>query len=184
MSSLTIKKGRLLIAEPALTGDISFNRAVVLMVDHNPEGSVGFILNKALDTTLADLVPEVKTDFRLYNGGPVDQDNLYFLHKIPDRLPGSFEIADGIFWGGDFELLLEELKNGTIKPDEIKFFLGYSGWMPQQLDSEIKANSWIIFENDYNVFNVDSAVFWKEKMKELGGDYLIWSNAPENPNYN
>lgn len=174
----------MLIAEPALTGDISFNRSVVILADHNPSGSVGFILNKTLDYSLADLIPEVKTDFKIYNGGPVEQDNLYFLHKIPERLPGSIKIADGIFWGGDFEVLIKELENNTIAEDEIKFFLGYSGWMPQQLDEEISAKSWILIENHYDVITADSASFWKEKMVELGGDYLIWSNAPENPSYN
>jgi len=75
------KKGHLLIAEPSILGDVSFNRSVILLADHNEEGSIGFILNKPLDYTINDLIPEIEGAFKIYNGGPVEQDNLYFIHK-------------------------------------------------------------------------------------------------------
>jgi len=184
LTFITPKKGRLLIAEVSLTGDLSFNRAVVLLVEHNADGSMGFILNKELPFPLSDLLPDIDKDFKVYKGGPVDQDKLFYVHKIPDRLPGSIEIDEGIFWGGDFEILHKALQSGSINPREIKFFLGYSGWMPDQLDYEIKSESWILFENKYDIITADSTSFWKEKLEELGGDYLIWANSPENPNFN
>lgn len=184
MTSAELKKGRLLIAEVALTGDMSFSRSVVFLAEYNKEGAVGFILNKTLDFTLPDLLQGIQTDFTIFKGGPVDQDNLYYLHKIPDRLPGSLKIADGLYWGGDFKVLYEALKAGEIAKDEIMFFMGYSGWMPQQLEVEIENGSWLIFENNYDILTVDSSSFWKEKMEELGGEYLLWSNSPEDPRYN
>jgi putative transcriptional regulator len=69
------KKGDLLIAEPSIIGDMSFNRSIVLLADHNNEGSIGFIINKPLEYTISDLVPEVEAPFKVYNGGPVEQDN-------------------------------------------------------------------------------------------------------------
>mgnify|MGYP003637528589 CR=1 FL=1 len=83
------KKGDLLIAEPAIIGDVSFNRSIVLLADHTDEGSIGFILNKPLEYTINDLVPEIEATFKVYNGGPVEQDNLYFIHKIPNLIPNT-----------------------------------------------------------------------------------------------
>lgn len=185
---LTLKpaKGHLLVAEPSIIGDISFNRSVVLLADHTESGSIGFILNKVLDFTLQDLVPEIKGNFKVFNGGPVEQDNLYFIHKVPDLIPDSIEIASGIYWGGNFEAVKALIDKGLITESEIKFFLGYSGWDHDQLMEELNAHSWIIVENneDKEVINRRARTFWKDKMKQLGGSYLIWSNAPENPSYN
>ncbi|GGD04974.1 YqgE/AlgH family protein [Hyunsoonleella pacifica] len=186
MTSTTPKKGDLLIAEPAIIGDVSFNRSIVLLADHSEEGSIGFILNKPLEYTIKDLIPEVEAPFKVYNGGPVEQDNLYFIHKVPNLIPNSIEISLGIFWGGDFKKAAELITNNTISENDIRFFLGYSGWDSNQLESELKANSWVVSENIYKkkIIEKDYASFWKEKMLELGGEYSIWSNAPENPNYN
>ncbi|HQV36348.1 MAG: YqgE/AlgH family protein [Flavobacterium sp.] len=186
MISEIIKKGHLLIAEPSILGDLSFNRSVILLADHNAEGSVGFILNKPLDYSVNDLVPEVDATFTIYNGGPVEQDNLYFIHNIPELIPNSVEISNGIFWGGDFEKTRDLINNGSINKDNIRFFLGYTGWDANQLESEMNANSWILIENSYknNILKKSSSDFWKEQIMELGGEYLIWSNAPENPMLN
>ena len=183
MISEILKKGQLLIAEPSLIGDTSFNRSVILLADHNNEGSVGFIINKPLRYSIKDLVPEIHANFRIYNGGPVEQDNLYFIHNVPDLIPESIEISNGIFWGGNFELTAELINTGIIKKNNIRFFLGYTGWDAQQIEDEIQTNSWIISENysKNKIIGKSSNNFWKEKILELGGDYLIWSNAPENP---
>jgi len=183
MTSEKLKKGQLLIAEPSIIGDLSFNRSVILLADHNKEGSVGFIMNKPLKYTINDLVPDVEANFKIYNGGPVEQDNLYFIHNIPDLIPNSVEISSGIFWGGDFELTKNLINNGEIKKDNIRFFLGYTGWEAQQLENEMRSNSWILMENLYKnkIIGKSTTDFWKEKILELGGEYIIWSNAPENP---
>jgi len=134
MIGLKPKKGKLLIAEPSLTGDVSFNRSVVLLAEHNDEGSVGFILNKPLNYSMNDLVEEIEMPFPVFNGGPVEQDNLYFIHKVPDLIPNSVEISDGIYWGGDFEITVTLVNSGKISQNDIRFFLGYSGWASLQLD--------------------------------------------------
>jgi len=180
------KKGKLLIAEPTLTGDVSFNRSVVLLAEHNHEGSVGFILNKPLDYTINDIISEITLPFKVFNGGPVEQDNLYFIHKVPQLIDDSIEISDGIFWGGNFGKTVELINKGIITEQDIRFFLGYSGWGSSQLDEELSSKSWVVVQNEYesNILEKCSIAFWKEKMVELGGDYLLWSNAPENPSLN
>lgn len=180
------QKGNLLIAEPTLTGDVSFNRSVVLLAEHNQEGSVGFILNKPLNYSMTDLVEEIQVPFPVFNGGPVEQDNLYFIHKVPHLITNSVEISDGIYWGGDFEITVSLINQHKISQNDIRFFLGYSGWASLQLDQELLSKSWIVVSNDYesDIIRKSTQAFWREKMMELGGDYLLWSNAPENPSLN
>jgi len=186
MININPKKGHLLIAEPSILGDVSFNRSVILLADHNDEGSVGFILNKPLDYTISDLLPEIEIPLPVYNGGPVEQDNLYFIHKIPKLIPESVEISNGIFWGGDFSSVIQLINDRELNEKDIRFFLGYSGWDSNQLVTELIANTWIVTENIYenSIIEKIDDTFWKEKMLELGGDYSIWSNAPEDPSFN
>lgn len=186
MKELNPQKGSLLVAEPSIIGDISFNRSVILLSHHTSSGSVGFILNKLLDVTLDELIPEVNIEFKLYNGGPVEQDNLYFIHKVPDLIPGSVEISNGIYWGGSFKAIIELINERQISENEIKFFLGYSGWDGKQLEDELKSDAWLVAEEvNYNqVLIAKDSIFWKNEIQKIGGQYLIWQNAPENPNYN
>jgi len=116
----------------------------------------------------------------------VEQDNLYFIHKVPHLIANSVEISDGIYWGGDFETAVELINNTTISENDIRFFLGYSGWSSLQLDEELYSKSWIVIDNEHQSEIIRKApiAFWKENMIQLGGDYLLWSNAPENPSLN
>lgn len=186
MASEKLKKGQLLIAEPSIVGDISFNRSVILLADHNKKGSVGFIINKPLKYTINDLVPEIKTSFKIYNGGPVEQDNLYFIHNIPDLIPNSIEISNGIYWGGEYETTKNLINSGKITKNNIRFFLGYTGWEEDQLESEMEDSLWILTKNNYKnkIIGKSASQFWKKQIMELGGDYLLWSNAPKNPSLN
>ena len=186
MISTLPKKGHLLVAEPSTLGDVSFNRSVVLLAEHNDKGSIGFILNKPLNYTINDLLPEIEASFKIYNGGPVEQDNLYFIHNIPDIIPNSVEISNGIYWGGDFETTKQLINKGKITKNHIRFFLGYSGWSVNQVEMEMQENSWIVAENTLKnkLLSKESTLFWKEKIIEQGGEYVLFSNAPENPMLN
>ena len=177
------EKGHLLISEPSIIGDLSFNRSVILLADHNHLGSVGFILNKPLAFCLKDIIANTSSEFVIYNGGPVEQDNLYYIHKIPHLIPNSLEIGNGMFWGGNFEVALQLINSEEITENDIRFFLGYSGWEEHQLQNELKYNTWLVSENIYQsqIIAKCCSTFWRDKMLELGDNYSIWSNAPENP---
>lgn len=183
---LDIKKGQLLIAEPSIIGDVSFNRSIILLADHGLEGSIGFIMNKPLKYRLDDLIPEIDSNFKVYNGGPVQQDNLYYIHSIPELIPNSIEISRGLYWSGNFDHVTKLISDHKIKENEIRFFLGYSGWDYEQLDSELSSNTWILTENSHqeDIIQAVDELFWKNKMVAMGDAYSIWSNAPENPIYN
>ena len=83
-----IKKGKLLISTPNILGDLYFNRSIIILTEVKDEEVVGFILNKCLDYSLSDLYKNVKNNkIKVHNGGPVNQDNLYFIHELSLSIP-------------------------------------------------------------------------------------------------
>ncbi len=117
--------------------------------------------------------------FYVYQGGPVEQDNLYFVHKVPELIPDSIEVANGIFWGGNFESLKDLLNNQDLKISDIRFFLGYSGWESSQLEEELKTILGLYQKITTQIFLLQTILqSWKNKLLEKGGKYKIWANAP------
>lgn len=175
-------KGKILISEPFLS-DYYFKRSVVLLAEHNEEGTFGLIINKPVDLILNDILHDFpEFDATVYLGGPVKTDSLYFIHTLGDRLENSLEILHGLYWGGDIELVKELIKLGKISPNEIKFFIGYSGWVSKQLEAELARNSWLVANIKANqVMNSDPNKLWDESLKKLGGDYAYWTNFPSDP---
>ena len=185
MTTLKPSKGKILVSEPSILNDKSFNRSVLYLSEYNEDGCIGFILNKPTDFVLNDLITEINCEFKIYNGGPVEQDNLYFIHRVPNLIPNSIEIDKELYWGGDFEILADLLNNNAIKPSEIRFFLGYSGWSINQLNDELNESTWAIVENNFpNILKLNCGDIWKNLMLKFGGEYQIWANAPKNPNLN
>lgn len=180
------KPGDLLISEPFLP-DPNFERSVVLLCEHNEQGSFGFVLNKSgllkVNDVLDDLEP-FQAD--LYVGGPVEQNTVHFVHRIPDQLSGGVPVADGIFWGGDFEEFAEEAQMGVLDPQNFRFFLGYSGWGEGQLEQELEQNSWLVFRGvrPEQVFDLPPDQLWKRVLEEMGGKYKMFANYPVDPRLN
>jgi len=183
---MKLNQGTLLVAEPSIIGDINFHRSVILLANHKEKASLGFILNKPFDFILKDILPEINSSIEVHYGGPVEPDNLYFIHNSPELITGSIKINEELYWGGNFEKVIELLNDESIGENNIRFFLGYSGWGENQLQNEIELNSWIIQENciGNKVININSESFWRKQIRSLGGPYLIWGNAPENPSHN
>ncbi|MFA7617017.1 MAG: YqgE/AlgH family protein [Moheibacter sp.] len=179
----TITKGNLLIAQPALF-DYTFNRTVVLLADHNESGSIGFILNKPTNQMLNSYVSELKSDSPVYEGGPVNTDNLYYVHKRPDLISESEHIFENLYWSGNYDDIRQSINRGLICHNEIRFYLGYSGWGENQLQTEVDDNAWIIVNEMVDVFGEWRNNLWKQQMRKLGGEHLIWLNTPADPNMN
>lgn len=178
-------RGTLLIANPFLK-DPNFSRSVIFLCEHKDEGSFGFVLNKRFPKTLSELVPELG-DFSLpvYQGGPVQGDTLHFLHQYPDLISGGEEVFKNVFWGGNFESLLINLKNNDIDSKHIRFFIGYSGWTEGQLDNELKEESWLtVSATQQLIFNTQPEDIWKNSLKHLGGNYEMMINFPLDPQLN
>ena len=177
--------GSLLISEPFLV-DSYFKRAVVLIGEHDEHGTVGFILNKPTDVKINDAVDDFPDfDTPLYFGGPVDTDSLFYIHTLGDRLKGAREIAKGIFWGGDYDQLKFLIDTKQINPHQIRFYAGYSGWEPKQLDVEIKEKSWLLSSATTQfTFSDESKSLWGQVLKSMGTEYAILANFPEDPSLN
>lgn len=176
-------KGKLLIAETTSYGDSFFSRTVILITEDKEEQIVGFVLNMGNEITLQDVFPEAKNNFILYSGGPVEQDNLYFLHNIDELKEKSVKITDGVYWGADFNSLAEIIESKKISRDQLRFLLGYSGWTKQQLEEEIENNYWAVIDNPFGkeILKKTPSTLWKELMNHLGDHHLLWANAPSDP---
>ena len=180
-----ITKGSILISEPFL-GDANFERTVILLCEHNENGSLGYILNKPTNVELATVVPDFE-QYKgvLYVGGPVAQNSVHFIHRSSYNLLDDIEIQDGIFWGGNFEELKTSIENGNINSNDIRFFVGYSGWGAGQLDAEIQNKSWIIGNaSSDELFDIEPAKFWREILKNMGGRFKALANYPIDPRLN
>ncbi len=177
--------GKLLIAEPFLD-DPYFKRSVVLLTEHNENGTIGFILNKPIEIKLKDAVGELPPiDSNIHLGGPVARETLHFLHTEGDLIDGSLEIMKGLFWGGNFETLKKLIELDKIKPEAVKFFVGYSGWEPKQLNKELELNSWIVLDGSVSdIMKRNTANLWKDILKEKGKEFGVIADFPEDPTMN
>lgn len=180
-----LAQGRLLISEPLMKDDF-FKRSVILLSEHDEKGSVGFILNKLTDLSLNEAVKDFPDfDAPLYFGGPVDSDMLFYIHKLGDKLKDSRQIADGIYWGGDYDQLKFLIDTHQVKPNEIRFYVGYSGWTPNQLENELKENSWVVGDSKIDfTFYEDAASLWSKVLRSMGKEYAMLANYPEDPSWN
>ncbi|HOO84351.1 MAG TPA: YqgE/AlgH family protein [Prolixibacteraceae bacterium] len=178
------EKGKILIAEPFLPGSY-FNRSIVFLVEHNANGSVGFILNKPVNFQINEFYKEFPNyNDKIYIGGPVNIESLFFIHKLGDRIKGSVPIINDLWWGGDFDDLKQLMNDGQITNNQIRFFLGYSGWDKGQLKEELKEDSWIVSDIAPNLVINGQNELWHDMVKSLGGKYRLWENFPENPGMN
>ena len=177
--------GILLIADPFLK-DPNFLRTVVFLCEHKEEGTFGFVLNRQYENTLDELIPELEGNkVPVYYGGPVQQDTIHFLHQYPDDVPGGIEVLKGVWWGGDFEKLVDLIQKGNIDFNRIRFFIGYSGWSGGQLITEMEEKTWLTVKATRKlVFHRNSDEIWKDSLKLLGGEYEMMINFPIDPQLN
>ena len=175
-----IKSGQILLAEPFMQ-DPYFRRAVVLLCEHHEEGSVGFILNKTIDMGVNDLIGDFpKFESEVFYGGPVQTDTLHYVHNVGDLLEESVRIADGVWWGGDFDKLKFLISSGLVEPHNIRFFVGYSGWTGGQLGEEMEYGSWVPAPLDANyVFKIKPIHLWRNVMYNKGDLYEIIADLPD-----
>jgi putative transcriptional regulator len=178
-------RGKILISEPFLYDD-TFGRSVVLLVDHTAGGSMGLVMNKILPLTLNRVIKEfgkVKEEIRVYKGGPIAPDTLFFIHTLP-QIPDSLTVSKGLYLNGNFNAVKDYVAEGNPVGGRIRFFLGYSGWEKDQLEQEIKGNTWLIGQGEIPELMDESVHIWKNALGKLGAKYETWSRFPEIPSLN
>jgi putative transcriptional regulator len=180
------KQGMVLISEPFLN-DTYFKRSVVLLTEHSEEGSVGFVLNKPVDLAVNDVLsdfPEVESGISI--GGPVNTNTIHYIHTLGKKIPNSVKVLEQLYWGGDFDAVKDLLIQGTIQSNQIRFFLGYAGWSPKQLENELSENAWLVSEmKAEHIMQGPDDNLWKEVLEKSGDKkYRSWVNFPENPSLN
>lgn len=177
-------KGKILISTPDVSGDI-FSRSVVLMVDHNENGAFGLILNRQNHKMSVRLQNMVDFKVTVYEGGPVENDKMFFIIKGVPVTENIMEITPDFYLTEDVESIITALIEEKLAIEDIKVFSGYSGWAAQQLEGEITNRVWTVVD----VYNLDYTLpsdhtLWKDIMQNLGGEYLLWANAPKDISLN
>jgi putative transcriptional regulator len=177
--------GCLLLAEPALQ-DPNFRRTVILLCDHNDEGSFGLVLTRSLDTRLSDVAKEpLPIDGLLRYGGPVEPDTLHVLHSYGDADLAAMPLMTGLYWGGDMEVLMDGARIGRFHDEQMRLFAGYSGWTAGQLEAEFDQGGWIVRPGEPDlVWATPTDALWRAAIRRLGGEYALLANFPDNPHMN
>ena len=178
------RQGGLLISAPFLR-DYHFARSVVLVIDHNEEGSMGLVLNKDFSRlmTLNDLVPALAAlpPIPLYKGGPIGRETLFYLHTL-SYLKDALPLSNGLYLNGDFNEMQKYILSGAPTQGVVRFFMGYAGWQKGQLKQEIEANTWLVNnESEVDLLNMYLRDLWRETLSDMGGKYAIWSRYPKYP---
>lgn len=176
--------GKLLISEPFM-GDENFERTVILLCEHNEKGSFGLVLNQGMTLTLSDVIENSYSEQPLFTGGPVQQNTLHFLHRLGAEVEQSVEVAEDIYWGGNFDYLKTMLNYQSKPHADVRLFIGYSGWEGGQLQGEINRDAWYIADADAElIFDTPTKNIWRETLRRMGGEYRVISNYPIDPRLN
>jgi putative transcriptional regulator len=178
-------RGTLLVSGPYLP-DPYFHRSVILLCTHDDEGSLGFVLNRPIDTgvgTLMESMPDIGSPVGI--GGPVQSDNLFFLHTLGKRIEGGIPVMKGLQMNGDFDQLRDLLRREPALAMQVRFFIGYSGWGEEQLAKEIEEKAWLVHPADLRrVMRDNGANLWADTLRDMGPAYAPLANFPEDPTLN
>ncbi len=174
--------GRILISEP-LMNDFFFGRSVVLLIEHlEATGTFGLVLNKPMKFNISRISGQFPDfDAPVFLGGPVAKEQIFYIHTLGETVPDSVKIIDGLFWGGDVEALSMLAASGIANRNNVRFFLGYSGWDSGQLQSELQRNSWLVSSaTAASLMETSSENLWQNCVNQMGKEYESWQRFPKN----
>jgi putative transcriptional regulator len=182
MKNLT---NRILLAKPVLD-DPNFTRTVIWLLEQGDQGTSGFVINRPISPKMGDIITDFPLpDFPVYLGGPVETNTLHFVHQYGAEAEGGLALSEDWKWGGSFETILELARQSRLREAEMRFFVGYSGWAPGQLEDEIQQDVWVEGPKFYpEILKMNPKSMWRLILRSMGGDYAIMANHPENPDLN
>lgn len=181
-----IEKGTFMIATPDIEAGIFF-RGVVLVCEHNPNGSFGLVINKSLDLELPEEILNIhnlsnpKVGIRA--GGPVQTNQMMLLHTsniIPNQ---TLPICKGVFLGGDLQFLQQIITDPQGPAVHLCF--GYAGWGAGMLEREFLDGGWYLYPaSKKHIFETPPEKLWQTLLREMGGKYASLSMIPEDLTWN
>lgn len=177
--------GKILIANPTMD-DPFFQQTVVLVCSKTESGHFGLILNKSTQHQFSKICDGIFNDIHaIYQGGPVQVDTLHYIHTRSADIEESIQVYDNLYFNGSFEHIAELVNNHALKTEEIRFFVGYSGWDEGQLEDEIHQKAWFVQPLDVElIFTTSPARLWNTVIKNVGSKYKMYANFPSDPRLN
>ena len=180
-------KGIFLVASPSLR-DPNFRQTVILLCEHGLEGALGVVVNRPTKINITEVLPQVPIlegqSHMVYSGGPVQQNNLLILYRMPEGPEDTHHVFDGIYLGGNMKAL-EDLVQNPSSLGNFRAFMGYSGWAPGQLENEMQTGSWITLPADSTaMFEADPGRLWGTILRSLSKDFEWYVDMPIDPNMN
>ena len=172
----SIGKGVLLVASPSLD-DPNFRQAVVLVVEHGSEGTVGLILNRSTNVLLSKALPDIAalkgTNHRLYAGGPVEPTRFLLLFRLKEPPADARSVFDGVYLGRTPKAL-ERIIIQAKPTETFRAFVGFAAWAPRQLEAEMLLGAWGILPADsFSIFDQDPAKLWQDCISRLQAPRVI-----------
>lgn len=181
-----IQKGTFLIATPELDSGFFF-RGVILVCEHNANGSFGLLINKSLDLELPEEIMNVNqlinTRIGIRAGGPVQTNQMMLLHSSDQIEQQTLKVCEGVYLGGDLQFLQEAIldQNGP----HIHLCFGYAGWGAGQLEREFLDGHWFLYPaTAQHLFETPPEKLWQVLLREMGGKYATLSMIPEDLSLN
>jgi putative transcriptional regulator len=176
-----VEKGVLLVANPSLD-DPNFRQAVVLIVEHGPQGTIGLILNRPTSVLLSKALPDIPvlkgTSYRLFAGGPVEPTRFLLLFRLKEPPADARSVFDGVYLGRTPKVL-ERIITQAKPTDTFRAFVGFASWVPRQLEAEMLLGAWAILPADsFSIFDQDPAKLWQDCISRLQRPRVIgavWS---------
>ena len=176
-------RGKLLVASPVLV-DPNFARTVVLLTEHSEDGAMGIVLNRPSEAPARELLPileEIAGDDPLFVGGPVQPEAVVLLAEFSDPDAAAWIVVADVGLasaGTDIDELVPAVRRG-------RFYAGYSGWGPGQLEAELEQESWIVEPPiPAELFPESPETLWSDVLERKGGQYALISRMPEDPRVN
>ncbi len=181
-----IEKGTFLISTPEIDMGIFF-RSVILICEHNANGSFGLVINKSLELDLPEDIINMQSlanpNVGIRAGGPVQTNQMMLLHTCSTIPHQTLQICDGVYLGGDLQFLQEVVTEANGTPIHLCF--GYAGWGQGQLEREFLDGSWYIHPATASqVFYTKPERLWGSLLREMGGKYSTLSMIPEDLSVN
>jgi len=181
-----LEKGAFLISTPEIDSGLFF-RSVVLVCEHNPTGSFGLVINKALDIQLPEEVVNIhemaNSKVKVRQGGPVQTNQMMLLHTSEGIPQQTLEVCPGVFLGGDLNFLQDAVLD-EHGPD-IYLCFGYAGWGAGQLEREFLDGHWFLHQaSKETIFGIPAEKLWQTLLRQMGGKYATISMIPEDLSLN